>query len=60
MGPEPPSGATEPDAGIVGMLPLLLYQGEAPPKVALVGYGSGVTAGAITVGRGTTGTVTMK
>jgi spermidine synthase len=33
---------------IVGLLPLLLYTGEAPPKVALVGYGSGVTAGAIT------------
>ena len=33
---------------IVGLLPLLLYQGETPPKVALVGYGSGVTAGAIT------------
>jgi spermidine synthase len=34
---------------IVGLLPLLLYQGPAAaPKVALVGYGSGVTAGAIT------------
>jgi spermidine synthase len=33
---------------IVGLLPLLLYQGNQPPKVALVGYGSGVTAGAIT------------
>ncbi len=33
---------------IVGLLPLLLYQGEQAPKVALVGYGSGVTAGAIT------------
>ncbi len=33
---------------IVGMLPLLLYQGQDAPKVALVGYGSGVTAGAIT------------
>jgi spermidine synthase len=33
---------------IVGLLPLLLYQGDAPPKVALIGYGSGVTAGAIT------------
>jgi spermidine synthase len=33
---------------IVGLLPLLLYRGEAPPRVALVGYGSGVTAGAIT------------
>jgi predicted membrane-bound spermidine synthase len=32
----------------VGLLPLLLYPGEAPPKVALIGYGSGVTAGAIT------------
>jgi len=33
---------------IVGLLPLLLYQGQEAPKVALVGYGSGVTAGAIT------------
>ncbi|HEX4405383.1 MAG TPA: fused MFS/spermidine synthase [Polyangia bacterium] len=33
---------------VVGLLPLLLYKGEAPPKVALVGFGSGVTAGAIT------------
>jgi spermidine synthase len=33
---------------IVGLLPLLLYQGHEAPKVALVGYGSGVTAGAIT------------
>ncbi|HXI58565.1 MAG TPA: fused MFS/spermidine synthase [Polyangia bacterium] len=32
----------------VGLLPLLLYPGAQPPKVALVGYGSGVTAGAIT------------
>jgi spermidine synthase len=33
---------------VVGLLPLLLYKGQAPPKVALVGFGSGVTAGAIT------------
>jgi spermidine synthase len=33
---------------VVGLLPLLLYEGKTPPKVALVGYGSGVTAGAIT------------
>jgi spermidine synthase len=33
---------------VVGLLPLLLSRGEAPPKVALVGFGSGVTAGAIT------------
>lgn len=33
---------------IVGILPLLLWKGDAPPKVALVGFGSGVTAGAIT------------
>jgi spermidine synthase len=36
---------------VVGLLPLLLYQDqtpETPPKVALVGFGSGVTAGAIT------------
>jgi spermidine synthase len=32
----------------VGLLPLLLYPGGQPPKVALIGYGSGVTAGAIT------------
>ena len=32
----------------VGLLPLLLYPGDHPPKVALIGYGSGVTAGAIT------------
>jgi len=28
---------------IVGLLPLLLYHKPAPPRVALVGYGSGVT-----------------
>jgi spermidine synthase len=33
---------------VVGLLPLLLYEGQTPPKVALVGFGSGVTAGAIT------------
>jgi spermidine synthase len=37
---------------VVGLLPLLLYPSQTPaappPKVALVGYGSGVTAGAIT------------
>jgi spermidine synthase len=36
---------------VVGLLPLLFYKAEAPqapPKVALVGFGSGVTAGAIT------------
>jgi spermidine synthase len=32
----------------VGLLPLLLYPGDHPPRVALIGYGSGVTAGAIT------------
>jgi spermidine synthase len=32
----------------VGLLPLLLYNGVHPPKVALIGYGSGVTAGAVT------------
>ncbi|MES1206934.1 MAG: fused MFS/spermidine synthase [Pseudomonadota bacterium] len=32
----------------VGLLPLLLYPGDHAPKVALIGYGSGVTAGAIT------------
>ncbi|HVZ71680.1 MAG TPA: fused MFS/spermidine synthase [Polyangia bacterium] len=33
---------------MVGLLPLLLRPAETPPKVALVGFGSGVTAGAIT------------
>jgi spermidine synthase len=33
---------------VVGLLPLLFYRGETPPTVALVGFGSGVTAGAIT------------
>jgi tetratricopeptide (TPR) repeat protein len=33
---------------VVGLLPLLFYSGQTPPKVALVGFGSGVTAGAIT------------
>jgi len=32
----------------VGLLPLLLYDGDHPPKVAIIGYGSGVTAGAAT------------
>ena len=32
----------------VGLLPLLLYPGDHPPKVALVGFGSGVTAGSVT------------
>ncbi len=35
----------------VGLLPLLLYPGDVqahPPRVALVGFGSGVTAGSIT------------
>jgi spermidine synthase len=33
---------------VVGLLPLLFYDQPQPPKVALVGFGSGVTAGAIT------------
>ena len=33
---------------VVGLLPFLFYSQPTPPKVALVGYGSGVTAGAIT------------
>ncbi|HXU01321.1 MAG TPA: fused MFS/spermidine synthase, partial [Polyangia bacterium] len=33
---------------IVGLLPFLFYSQPHAPKVALVGYGSGVTAGAIT------------
>jgi spermidine synthase len=33
---------------VVGLLPFLFYNQPQPPKVALVGYGSGVTAGAIT------------
>jgi len=32
----------------VGLLPLLLYNHDHAPKVALIGYGSGVTAGAAT------------
>jgi spermidine synthase len=32
----------------VGLLPLLLYNNHHAPKVALIGYGSGVTAGAAT------------
>jgi spermidine synthase len=32
----------------VGLLPLLLYPGDHPPKVALVGFGSGATAGSVT------------
>jgi spermidine synthase len=32
----------------VGLLPLLLYHNDHAPKVALVGFGSGVTAGAVT------------
>jgi spermidine synthase len=32
----------------VGLLPLLLYDNDHPPKVGLIGYGSGVTAGAVT------------
>jgi spermidine synthase len=32
----------------VGLLPLLLYNNDHAPKVALIGYGSGVTAGATT------------
>jgi spermidine synthase len=32
----------------VGLLPLLLYSNDHAPKVALIGYGSGVTAGATT------------
>jgi spermidine synthase len=32
----------------VGLLPLLLYNNTHAPKVALIGYGSGVTAGAST------------
>jgi spermidine synthase len=32
----------------VGLLPVLLYPGDRPPRVALVGFGSGVTAGSIT------------
>jgi spermidine synthase len=33
---------------IVGLLPFLFYSQPHPPKAALVGYGSGVTAGAMT------------
>src|SRR5262245_9685173 len=33
---------------VVGLLPFLFYSQPQPPKAALVGYGSGVTAGAMT------------
>jgi spermidine synthase len=33
---------------VVGLLPFLFYDKPAPPKAALVGFGSGVTAGAMT------------
>ena len=33
---------------VVGLLPFLFYSQPHPPKAALVGYGSGVTAGAMT------------
>ena len=45
------SDADMPTQISVGLLPLLLYPHDTatrPPKVALIGYGSGVTAGAIT------------
>ncbi len=42
------SDADMPTQIAVGLLPLLLYPGEHPPKVALIGFGSGVTAGSIT------------
>jgi spermidine synthase len=33
---------------VVGLLPFLFYSQPHPPKAALIGYGSGVTAGAMT------------
>jgi spermidine synthase len=33
---------------VVGLLPFLFYNQTTPPKAALVGFGSGVTAGAMT------------
>lgn len=42
------SDADMPTQISVGLLPLLLAPKESPPRVALVGYGSGVTAGSIT------------
>ncbi|MCG5052392.1 MAG: fused MFS/spermidine synthase [Myxococcales bacterium] len=32
----------------VGLLPLLLHPGASPPRVALIGFGSGVTSGSVT------------
>jgi spermidine synthase len=42
------SDADMPTQITVGLLPVLLYPGDHPPKVALVGFGSGVTAGSVT------------
>jgi spermidine synthase len=42
------SDADMPTQIAVGLLPLLLYPGDHPPRVALVGFGSGVTAGSVT------------
>jgi spermidine synthase len=42
------SDADMPTQISVGLLPMLLYPGNHPPKVALVGFGSGVTAGSAT------------
>ncbi len=42
------SDADMPTQIAVGLLPVLLYPGSHPPSVALVGFGSGVTAGSIT------------
>lgn len=44
------SDADMPTQVAVGLLPLLLYPGDAPPRAALIGFGSGVTAGAMTQG----------
>jgi spermidine synthase len=42
------SDADMPTQIAVGLLPILLYPGQQPPKVALIGFGSGVTAGSVT------------
>lgn len=42
------SDADMPTQVSVGLLPVLMHRAEAPPRVALIGFGSGVTAGSIT------------
>lgn len=44
------SDADMPTQVSVGMIPLFLYPGDKPPRSALIGFGSGVTTGAMTQG----------